>query len=74
MVELRQGVITEYDISPEDFGLSPRTSEENAGIIAVSAETSLALVKQSLTDDGSAAADIVALNAGAAIYVSGIVH
>jgi anthranilate phosphoribosyltransferase len=74
VVELRQGVITEYDISPEDFGLSPRTSEENAGIIADSAETSLALVKQSLTDDGSAAADIVALNAGAAIYVSGIAH
>ena len=74
VVELKQGVITEYDISPQDFGLSPRTAEENASIIADSAETSLALVKQSLTDEGSAAADIVALNAGAAIYVSGIAH
>jgi anthranilate phosphoribosyltransferase len=32
------------------------------------------LVKQSLTDDTSAAADIVALNAGAAIYVGGIAN
>jgi anthranilate phosphoribosyltransferase len=74
VVEVKQGVITEYDMSPEDFGLSPRTPEENAAIIADSAETSLALVKQSLTDDDSAAADIVALNAGAAIYVSGIAN
>ena len=72
VVELKHGDITEYDISPEDFGIAPKTHEEYAGIIADSAETSLALVKQSLTDDSSAAADIVALNAGAAIYVSGI--
>ena len=74
VVEVKQGVITEYDMSPEDFGLEPRTREENAAIVADSAETSLALVKQSLTDAGSAAADIVALNAGAAIYVSGIAN
>ena len=73
-VELKQDVISEYDLRPEDFGLAPRTLEENASIIADSAETSLALVKQSLTDDDSAAADIVALNAGAAIYVSGIAN
>ena len=72
VVELKHGDITEYDISPEQFGIAPKTPEEHADIIADSAETSLALVKQSLTDDSSAAADIVALNAGAAIYVSGI--
>ena len=31
-------------------------------------------MRQSLNDDSSAAADIVALNAGAAIYVSGVAN
>ena len=72
VVELQHGQITEYDISPTDFDLAPRTPEENASIIADSADSSLRLVRQSLSDDTSAAADVVALNAGAAIYVSGI--
>ena len=72
VVELQHGKITEYDISPTDFDLAPRTPEENASIIADSADSSLRLVRQSLSDDTSAAADVVALNAGAAIYVSGI--
>jgi len=74
VVELKQGEINEYDISPADFGMAARTAEEYAGLVADSAETSLALVKQSLSDDTSAAADIVALNAGAAIYVSGVAN
>lgn len=72
VVELQHGQITEYDISPTDFDLAPRTPKENASIIADSADSSLRLVRQSLSDDTSAAADVVALNAGAAIYVSGI--
>lgn len=74
VVELNHGEVTEYDINPTDFGLAKRTPAELQGIVADSAETSLALVKQSLSDDTSAAADIVALNAGAAIYVSGIAN
>jgi anthranilate phosphoribosyltransferase len=74
VVELKDGVITEYDIEPAQLGLDPRTPADLAGIVADSAESSLALVKQSLTDDTSAAADIVALNAGAAIYVGGIAN
>ena len=72
VLELQEGKITEYDISPADFGLESRTPEDLNSIVANSAESSLALVKRSLSDDTSAAADIVALNAGAAIYVSGI--
>ena len=72
VVELKNGSITQYDIEPSDFGIAPRSAQECAGIVADSAATSLALVKQSLADDNSAAADIVALNAGAAIYVSGV--
>lgn len=74
VVELKDGVITEYVIEPAQLGLDPRTPADLAGIVADSAESSLALVKQSLTDDTSAAADIVALNAGAAIYVGGIAN
>ena len=74
VVELKNGAITEYDISPSDLGLEPRTDADLAGIVADSAASSLALVRQSLTDDSSAAADIVALNAGAAIYVSGVAN
>ena len=74
VVELKNGAITEYDISPDDLGLEPRTDADLAGIVADSAASSLALVRQSLTDDSSAAADIVALNAGAAIYVSGVAN
>ena len=74
VVELKNGAITEYDISPCDLGLEPRTDADLAGIVADSAASSLALVRQSLTDDSSAAADIVALNAGAAIYVSGVAN
>ena len=74
VVELKNGAITEYDISPGDLGLAPRTDADLAGIVADSAASSLALVRQSLSDDSSAAADIVALNAGAAIYVSGVAN
>jgi anthranilate phosphoribosyltransferase len=74
VVELKNGAITDYDISPGDLGLEPRTDADLAGIVADSAASSLALVRQSLTDDSSAAADIVALNAGAAIYVSGVAN
>ena len=74
MVELKDGVITEYDIEPAQLGLEQRTPADLASIVADSAESSLALVKQSLTEDTSAAADIVALNAGAAMYVSGIAN
>ena len=74
VVELKHDDIFEYDISPADFGFTPRTADEYAELVADSAETSLALVRQSLSDDASAAADIVALNAGAAIYVSGVAN
>ena len=67
--ELKNGEISEYQISPEDFGF---TSVPLESLSATDPETSLALVKQSLSDLHSGAANIVCLNAGAAIYVSGI--
>ena len=67
--ELKDGKITEYQIRPEDFGL---TSVPLASLSATDPETSLELVKQGISDLSSDAATIVSLNAGATIYVSGI--
>ena len=67
--ELRNGEISEYKVGPEEFGLSAVPLES---LSATDPETSLGLVKQSLSDLNSGAATIVSLNAGAAIYVSGV--
>jgi anthranilate phosphoribosyltransferase len=69
IVELKAGQITEYQIKPSDFGIDERSTES---LEADSPESSLTLLEQSLTEPDSAAADIVSLNAGAAIYVSGV--
>ena len=68
VVELKHGEITKYELSPEDFGFSKSSLEE---LKVENAEQSLELVRKSLVGAHEAASDIVALNAGAAIYVSG---
>lgn len=68
VVELRNGEIREYDIGPEQFGIE---RSDLAPLRADSPAESLALVRQALAGKGPAA-DIVALNAGAAIHVSGV--
>lgn len=68
VAELKDGEIREYTIAPEDFGLERQTLDP---LKVVTAEDSLRLVKEALVGEG-AAADIVALNAGAALYVSGV--
>lgn len=67
--ELREGRITHYSIAPEDFGIARRDTIEDLQI--ESPEQSLALVRQALSGKHRHAADIVALNAGAAIYSAG---
>ncbi len=52
--------------------ISASTSRRSTGSYADSPRASLALLNQSLNEPDSAAAQIVALNAGAAIYVSGV--
>ena len=69
VVELHHGTISHYSLTPERFGMSDHNER---GLEATSVEDSLALVKQSLKEPDSAAASIVALNAGAAIYVAGV--
>jgi anthranilate phosphoribosyltransferase len=69
VVELRQGAITCYEVTPEQFGL---TRQPLDALRADSPAASLALMRQALEDSESAAGSIVALNAGAAIYASGV--
>lgn len=68
VAELKGGEIFEYTIAPEDFGIERQSLDP---LKVVTAEDSLRLVKEALSGDG-AAGDIVALNAGAALYVSGV--
>lgn len=73
VAELKNGVITEYTISPEDFGIP---IQPLADLQAMDVEESLKLLKTAIEGKGKVnpARDIVALNAGAAIYVCGIAN
>jgi anthranilate phosphoribosyltransferase len=68
VAELKEGYITEYVIAPEDF-LLKRGSLDRLKVD--SAAESLVMVKSALKGDVELASDMVAMNAGAAIYVSG---
>ncbi len=72
VVELHQGSINEYEISPTDFGLDMHLTDVVAELAADSTDSSLQLVRQAISQPDTPAADIVCLNAGAAIYVSGV--
>jgi anthranilate phosphoribosyltransferase len=72
VAEYKNGAVTEYTIAPEDF-LAERQSLE--GLDVEDAKQSLAMIidalgKQAGPNAGKAA-DIIALNAGAALYVAG---
>jgi anthranilate phosphoribosyltransferase len=69
IAELKEGKITEYRVTPEQFELT-RANLDTLRVSTV--EQSLEKVKRSLTDTHSAEADIVALNAGAAIYAANL--
>ncbi|MBB3190812.1 anthranilate phosphoribosyltransferase [Halomonas cerina] len=68
VAELREGEIREYSIAPEDFGIERHSLDP---LRVKTAEDSLRLVEKALVGEGPAA-DIVALNAGAALYASGV--
>jgi anthranilate phosphoribosyltransferase len=68
VAELKDGEIRCYTLTPEELGIE---RQELSPLKVVSAEDSLRLVSEALVGEG-AAADIVALNAGAALYCAGI--
>jgi anthranilate phosphoribosyltransferase len=66
--ELRDGKIKTYQITPEDCGIE-RSSLDNIKVDNVT--DSATMITSILNGDAGSAADIVCLNAGAAIYVAG---
>jgi anthranilate phosphoribosyltransferase len=69
VAELKDGRISEYNIVPQQFGL--RAAESHAIRVADVSE-SKAMMLAALENKEIAARDIVALNAGACIYVAGL--
>ena len=69
VAELKDGQVSTYTITPEQFGFNRASLAELA---VDNAETSLVIVKSVLDNQDSAAKDIVLLNAGAAIYAANL--
>ena len=67
VAELKNNIVTCYEVCPEDFGLK----RENISQLAIqSADESLAIINSIFDGELGPARDIVALNAGAAIYAA----
>jgi anthranilate phosphoribosyltransferase len=67
--ELKDGKVTEYEIHPEDFGLSMMS---NRTLKVGSAEESRDMVLAALSNKEGTAREIVALNAGTALYAANV--
>lgn len=69
VADLKDGEISMYTIAPEDFGLQRADLQS---IAVEDAQQSLAMIRSVLDGEQGPAHDIVALNAGAAIYAAGM--
>ena len=71
IAELKDGEVREYDVSPEELGIKSRSL---IGLTVEDPLASLALIRDALgkrtTEAGEKAADIIILNAGAALYAA----
>ena len=71
VAELKDGAVSEYRIQPEDFGIK---SQSLIGLTVEDAADSLKLIRDALgkrrTENGQKAAEMIALNAGAALYAA----
>jgi anthranilate phosphoribosyltransferase len=71
VTELCDGVTRSYTISPSDFGV-PLASLD--AVRVAGADQSLAMIRDAFASGEGAAANLIALNAGAAIYCAGKAH
>ncbi|MBI5919840.1 MAG: anthranilate phosphoribosyltransferase [Nitrosomonadales bacterium] len=69
VAELKGGQVSEYSVSPEDFGLASVSLD---AIRVDNKEQAKTMLLSVLDNQPGAARDIVQLNAGAAIYVAGL--
>jgi len=67
--ELREGKVREYELHPEDFGI-PMAHSRNLKV--ADAEQSMAMLLQALDNHEGLPRQIVAYNAGAALYAAGV--
>ncbi|CAJ0687193.1 anthranilate phosphoribosyltransferase [Ralstonia mannitolilytica] len=67
--ELKDGVVAEYEIHPEDFGLQ---MVSNRSLKVADAEESKAMLIDALENKPGTPREIVSLNAGAALYAANI--
>lgn len=67
--ELRNGVVREYEVHPEDFGIAMAASRN---LRVENATESKTMVLQALENQDGLPREIVALNSGAALYVAGV--
>jgi len=69
--ELRDGVVREYEIHPEDFGIAMAASRN---LRVSDATESKSMLMSALDNTPGLPRDVVVLNAGAALYVAGVVE
>jgi anthranilate phosphoribosyltransferase len=67
--ELRDGVVREYEVHPEDFGIAMAASRN---LRVADAAESRTMLLRALDDESGLPREIVALNAGAALYAAGL--
>jgi anthranilate phosphoribosyltransferase len=68
--ELKNGSVREYEIHPKDFGLNTALT---SSFKVADAEESKKIVLDVIDNNPGAASDIVCINAGATLYVAGVV-
>jgi len=69
VAELKNGQVSQYEINPDMFGMSVQSIDT---IRVDGPEQSLAMINAVLANEAGPARDIVAMNAGAALYVGGV--
>ncbi|HEX5340733.1 MAG TPA: anthranilate phosphoribosyltransferase [Gammaproteobacteria bacterium] len=69
VTELQAGRVRSYSIKPEDFGIRLQSID---GLRVAGAAQSLELIRAAFSGHPGPAADMLALNAGAAIYAAGV--
>jgi anthranilate phosphoribosyltransferase len=67
--ELRDGVVREYEVEPEDFGLAMASSRNLRVANAIESKT---MLLEALAGQHGVPHDIVCLNAGAALYAADV--
>ena len=69
VAEAKDGRVSTYTVSPAELGVTP---SDLSSLVVSSPEESLATIRTVFDDTPGPARDIVALNAGAAIYTAGL--